>query len=148
MLNIRTAKLEDAPVLVDLSNQLGYILALETMEHKLQIYLSDPAKYNVFVAETDNNVIGYIAISIDELFVVSYKKMQIQGIVVDEKYKGQGIGKALMQWAEECARANECGAIDLLSGMRRAASGAHHFYKSIGYENQGPMAKLYLRKNM
>ncbi len=148
MLNIRIAKLEDAPVLVDLSNQLGYILALETMEQKLQIYLNNAAKYNVFVAEMDNNVIGYIAISIDELFVVSYKKMQIQGIVVDEKYKGQGIGKALMQRAEEYARENECGAIDLLSGIRRAASGAHHFYKSIGYENQGPMAKLYLRKNM
>ena len=148
MLKIRTAELDDAPTLINLSDQLGYSLDLKTMQQKLQIYLGDPAIYNIFVAELASQVVGYVAISISELFVVSYKKMQIQGLVVDEKYKGQGIGKALMQRAEKYAVEHNCGAVDLLSGMRRAASGAHHFYKSIGYENNGPLARLYLRKNL
>jgi hypothetical protein len=38
--------------------------------------------------------------------------------------------------------------IDLNSGLRRAQDGSHEFYKSLGYQNEGPMAKVYFRKTL
>jgi hypothetical protein len=34
--------------------------------------------------------------------------------------------------------------IELTSGLRRASDGSHAFYKRLGYQNEGPAAKLYL----
>ncbi|STX83883.1 acetyltransferase [Legionella donaldsonii] len=47
---------------------------------------------------------------------------------------------------EEFARKFSPCIIDLTSGLRRAKEGSHDFYKSLGYQNEGHMAKLYLRK--
>jgi len=51
-----------------------------------------------------------------------------------------------MEFVEEVARKNAPAIVDLTSGIRRAKDGAHQFYNGLGYKNEGPMAKEYLRK--
>ncbi len=53
-----------------------------------------------------------------------------------------------MQFVEDYARILGPAIIDLTSGLRRLASGSHHFYDKLGYKNEGLMAKLYLRKEV
>ncbi|HHY0700115.1 TPA: GNAT family N-acetyltransferase, partial [Legionella anisa] len=80
------------------------------------------------------------------LFVSETTRFHIEGLVVDQGYRNQGIGKKLMITVEEFARQFSPCIIDLTSGLRRAKEGSHDFYKSLGYQNEGHMAKLYLRK--
>jgi len=56
----------------------------------------------------------------------------VDEIVVDESFRGQGIGKKLMERITEIAKENSCKRIELDSAFHR--KNAHGFYKSIGYE--------------
>jgi hypothetical protein len=53
-----------------------------------------------------------------------------------------------MNYVEEYAKKYSPAIIDLTSGLRRSKDGSHEFYKSLGYNNEGYMAKLYLRKEV
>ncbi|HHF7373672.1 TPA: GNAT family N-acetyltransferase [Legionella bozemanae] len=102
--------------------------------------------YGVLLAEIAGKVVGWIAWSKSYLFVSETTRFHIEGLVVDQGYRNQGIGKKLMITVEEFARKFSPCIIDLTSGLRRAKEGSHDFYKSLGYQNEGHMAKLYLRK--
>jgi GNAT superfamily N-acetyltransferase len=75
-------------------------------------------------------------------------RFSIVGIVVSTNHRNMGIGKKLMKFVEDIAKQHSPAIIDLTSGLRRAHDGTHEFYKRIGYKNEGPMAKLYLRKEL
>ena len=49
---------------------------------------------------------------------------------------------------EDIVKDNKQVIIDLTSGLRREKDGTHEFYKNLGYQNEGFMAKLYLRKEI
>jgi GNAT superfamily N-acetyltransferase len=66
--------------------------------------------------------------------------------VAAEEYRSRGIGKKLITVVEELAEKEAPAIVDLTSGLRRAGDGTHDFYKRCGSQNNGPMAKLYLRK--
>jgi len=53
-----------------------------------------------------------------------------------------------MNQVEEFAQQISPCIIDLTSGLRRAKDGSHDFYKSLGFNNEGYMSKLYLRKEI
>jgi len=53
-----------------------------------------------------------------------------------------------MAFVEGIAQQHSPAIIDLTSGLRRVQDGTHEFYKRIGYKNEGPMAKFYLRKEL
>ena len=49
---------------------------------------------------------------------------------------------------EDMAKAHQAAIVDLTSSLTRADDGVHKFYKGLGYKNEGPRAKLYLRKKL
>jgi GNAT superfamily N-acetyltransferase len=93
-----------------------------------------------------DQVIGFIAWSKSMLFVSDAVRFHIEGLIVDKDHRGQGVGKKLMLFVEEISKSSGPAIIDLLSGIRRQGDGSHEFYKALGYKNEGPMAKLYFRK--
>ncbi len=58
---------------------------------------------------------------------------QILGLVVAERVRRQGVGRALMAAAEVWARERKCTKVILRSSVRRTE--AHAFYERIGYTN-------------
>jgi GNAT superfamily N-acetyltransferase len=144
---IRNACIKDTPHIQHLLSQLGYPLTEATTENRITLYTSSP-NFALFIAEISNQIVGLIALSLRDLFIVPTKKCCIEAIVIDEEYRGQGIGQKLMAIAEDYARSRECGVIELTSGLRRAKDGTHDFYKKLGYQNDGYYAKLYLRKEL
>lgn len=147
LINIRSAKIEDSIQLLPLMEQMGYPQTLETMKDRLNAYLNIPYHY-AFVADCGSKIVGILTMGCVEAFVYSGRGFRITTMVVDEKYRGQGIGRKLMDHAEIFAKAHGGTLIDLTSGLRRAKDGSHEFYKSLGYRNEGLMAKLYLRKEL
>lgn len=142
---IRQANIKDIESMALLLGELGYPTtpgALIKRFHKFTLNSS----YGVFVTEINKEIAGFIAWSTSYLFVSDATRYHIEALVVSNKYRFQGVGKKLMACLEEIAKANGPSIIDLTSGVRREKDGSHKFYRSLGYENDGPMAKLYLRK--
>lgn len=53
-----------------------------------------------------------------------------------------------MTFVEEFANDFNPYIIELTSGIRRAKDGTHAFYHAPGYQDEGYMAKFYLRKEI
>lgn len=85
----------------------------------------------IFVAETENKVVGYIhLVNYDVIYADNFKNCL--GLAVDNDYKRNGIGSALLKQAEIWAKENGAVGIRLCSGAERV--NAHKFYESQGYE--------------
>jgi histone acetyltransferase (RNA polymerase elongator complex component) len=69
-------------------------------------------------------------------------------LVVEANQPDLSVKRKLMQAAETSARENNGKVIDLIDGFCRTKDGTHDFYKFLGYNNEGSMAKVYLRKEL
>ena len=87
-------------------------------------------RYVTFVAEADGKIVG-LAAAVKVLAIGhpgGYVKMN--GIGVLPEYRGQGIGKQLMEHVERFAVEQGAPYVGLASGINRAE--AHAFYERIG----------------
>jgi len=129
MLIVRECKEQDYERIFTLNCFLGYNNSLENTRKSLVKILSRPTD-KIYVACIENKVIGYIQVSDYECTYLDSMK-NIMALVVDEAYRKQGVGKALLQaaevWADQCG----CRGVRLNSAMNR--TGAHAFYEHCGY---------------
>jgi ribosomal protein S18 acetylase RimI-like enzyme len=58
--------------------------------------------------------------------------LRVTALVVDRRARRRGVGKLLMERAEQIGSAAGCEFVELTSAMDRAE--AHAFYRNIGYE--------------
>jgi ribosomal protein S18 acetylase RimI-like enzyme len=144
---IRTAQISDIKAILPLMEQLEYPQDSETMSIILRNYLNMKF-HKIFVAEIDSRVSGLISIAGVCSLVYDAMIYRITSLIVDKNHRRKSIGQQLMMEAEKFAKNNDGKVIDLTSGLRRSKDGTHEFYKSLGYENDGYMAKLYLRKEI
>lgn len=147
LMGIRHAHMEDAPALLSLMEQLGYPVDFKEIHKRLNEYLLSP-NHMIMVAEHETDLAGFIAVSIVYPFIQSGKRARIEALIVDKSFRRQGIGKKLVEAAEYYAHDNGCEVIDVTTGQRRAGTGAHEFYRNLGYSNDGYWASLYLKKEL
>jgi GNAT superfamily N-acetyltransferase len=60
------------------------------------------------------------------------KHAWVHDLVVDEPYRGEGYGTAVLEWVEEWADERDCSCMELASGLWRDE--AHRFYEKVGME--------------
>lgn len=142
-LEIRDATVADVASLVPLLGDLGYPTS-EAVFKKHFAYFVSQNGYGVAIAVWKESVVGFVAWSRSFSFVSNATRFRIEGILVDKQHRRLGIGKKFMEHVEEIAHSHSPAIIDLTSGKRRERF--HEFYKSLGYKNEGPMEKVYLRK--
>jgi len=131
-IQVRRATLGDADRLADLSSQLGYPSTPEEVTSRLERIERDDGHF-VGVAEfEDGRVVGWIHVCVSYL-IESNPRAEIGGLVVDEARRGSGVGKLLMQHAEDWARSKRLEAVYLRSNVIRRD--AHRFYERLGYKN-------------
>jgi len=95
--------------------------------------MQDANQYALFVAELPTGQIaGWIG-----LYVFRAVEMEtvaeISGLIVDEDIRSCGIGKMLLDAAEEWAQRVGCRVISVRSNVKRDR--AHQFYTNNGYEH-------------
>ena len=128
---VRQAVISDAKDIYYINKtSLGYDYDLEKQKAKIQAVLNDSTQV-IFVAETNNKVVGYIhLVNYDVIYADNFKNCL--GLAVGNDYKRNGIGSALLKQAEIWAKENGAVGIRLCSGVEREK--AHQFYQSQGYE--------------
>ena len=127
---IRSAKVEDSPQIAALLAQLGYPSESEVLREKISL-LSSGGADRIWVAEFQGKVVGLLAFHLTPLLHVSGSLGRITAVVVDERFRGKGIGKQLVETAERWAWERDCTRIEVTSGEQRTQ--AHQFYQDLGY---------------
>ncbi len=128
-LQVREAKKEDAGVLNDLSRQLGYPRTLEETKRHLDAILSNDTE-TVFVVTDNGTVIAWMHIFYT-IRLESGSFCELGGLVVDEQYRGRGIGKILVEKAMEWTASRSAPVLRLRSNVIRGD--AHRFYRRLGF---------------
>ena len=146
----RKAKREDLPEIVRMLADDFLGATRERYENPLpESYIKafekiDADKNNeLIVAENDGEIIGTLQITFTpSISFQGGKRATVESVRVDEKYRGQGIGKELMRWAINRARAENCFAMQLTTNADR--TDAHRFYENLGFTKSHLGMKLYL----
>lgn len=125
---IRSATHKDAGALADLATQLGYD---SNPEQILRRWAGLPSTHHcVFVAVAEGIVVGFVHIwAVSTLLTDDIA--EIGGLVVDQRWRGKGIGRELMNAAEAWARQMGCYFVQVRWNIQRR--GAHAFYGGLGY---------------
>jgi GNAT superfamily N-acetyltransferase len=128
-ITIRLAQPEDAVRIADLCSQLGYPATADAVRERLA-EIGQDERHAVFVAEGAGRVAGWIHVYLCPLVVVGLQA-EIGGLVVDENWRGRGVGRLLLEWAEQWVR--ERGVQDLVVRSNVVRERAHAFYERAGY---------------
>ena len=98
----------------------------------------------LIVAEKDGEIVGTLQITFTpSISFQGGKRATVESVRVENKYRGQGIGKELMLWAINRARGENCVAIQLTTNAER--KDAHRFYENLGFKGSHLGMKLYLK---
>lgn len=138
---IRPAREEDARELAGLLVQLGYPSSDEAARARLS-RLGQGERRLLIVAVLGGAVVGLAVGEIHDVLTSDEPVGKLNLLVVDERMRGQGIGRRLLGAFEEWAQS--CGArrVSLTSASRREA--AHAFYRAAGWELTGMRFGRYL----
>ena len=141
-MEIRSARKEDCENCMKLLKQLW------SPEHELASFVSrelPPEKFHriygcildnpdceVVVAEMDGEIIAMMDVDFRESFFHGGLAMQVEDLIVDERFRRQGIGQRMVGLAEEIARRRDCTSIELNSDLYREET--HRFWQAMGYQ--------------
>jgi len=130
---VRSARAADAADLAPLLAQLGYPQGAVGLDERID-RMADTGTDAVLVAVVDGRVVGLVSLHVTPFFNEGAGRGRVTSLVVDDRRRGQGIGRRLLDAAEDAARDRGCTAIELTSAAHRLD--AHRFYLSAGYEVQ------------
>ena len=132
---IREAEVHDLLALTALINELGYPTTLEEMQTRFE-YISNHKDYKTFVALYDDYGVGMIGLIKNAFYEKNGFYVRVAALVVNSSYRRMGVGKELIQRAEEWALASGTDTLLLNSGDREERKAAHLFYLHLGFEQK------------
>lgn len=131
MQNIRLVKLEDAPAIVQLLEQLDYPNTEDFIQEKLRTLIAHPDEV-FFVYELDDKVVAFMSLHFIPQIALRGDFARISYFAVDTDSRSHGIGKLMEDYCTQLAIERGCDRIELHSHTRREQ--AHKFYFRQGYE--------------
>jgi GNAT superfamily N-acetyltransferase len=128
---IRDAVDSDAEALAPLMEQLTHKPTTPEQIRTRLRRLATTGVDRVLLAEAEGRVVGVAGVTYAWLFHADRPTARLMSIVVDESWRGKGVGRRLVEASIEQARAWSCDRLELTSRLERA--GAHSFYESVGF---------------
>jgi GNAT superfamily N-acetyltransferase len=126
---LRKALVEDAADIARLAGELGYATSVEAMHERLVVLAAHP-DHCITVAEREGHLLGWITVE-HRRTLESGERVEIVGLVVDAQCRGSGVGRLLVQAAEQWAHQLGFDTLCVRSNVLRDAS--HPFYERMGY---------------
>jgi PhnO protein len=98
-----------------------------------EIYLINllNSEVHYFVAEVEMQVVGFMSLFESKPLHHCERLVEIQELIINEKYRGLNVGKEFMQLAEELGKEKKWLQIELSSNLKRLK--AHGFYIRNGF---------------
>ena len=130
---IREAELTDIIALTELMNELGYATAMDEMKTRFE-NIKNQKDYKTFIATDDTEILGMVGLSTNYSYEQNGTYVRVLALVTRSKFRKKGIGKKLMDVAENWAREIGANKVLLNCGNREEREIAQVFYKNIGYQ--------------
>lgn len=134
---IREAVLDDAAPIARLLGELGFPSAPESVRQRLRSMLAFGE--SVLVAQHDDDLLGVLTVHVTPVLHRPDPVGRLTALVVTERERGSGIGRALVDAAERLLRDKGCGTVEVTSN--RKLEQAHAFYRHLGYEESSTRFK-------
>ena len=131
---VRDATVADAPALAPLLGELGYPAAVDALESRMRRMLSRDDQ-RILVAERDGAALGLLALHIFPVLAYDRDLAMIMALVVTERARGLGVGRALIERAAAVGKSLGASRLMVTTHVRRAD--AHAFYERLGFEFTG-----------
>ena len=131
MIEIRACTPEDSAAVSTLLDELGYTVSIRQATEQVT-ELGKTGADPIFLALADGQILGLLALHLSRMLQYPSPIVRVTALVVDRRARRRGVGKLLMQHAEQVGSAADCEFVELTSAMDRAE--AHAFYRNIGYE--------------
>ncbi|HJR54474.1 MAG TPA: GNAT family N-acetyltransferase [Gemmatimonadota bacterium] len=126
---IREADVSDAVSLARLATQLGYPTTEEEAGRRAAAIFGR-ADHRVLIAVAGGDGVGWIHVA-PSVTLESDPSAEVAGLVVDDRYRGQGIGARLLAEAEAWATAQGYALMRVRSNVKR--NRARRFYERAGF---------------
>jgi GNAT superfamily N-acetyltransferase len=138
-IEFRKALPDDLPAMLPLIQLLNVDdepeLDLDEARQILMRFSAYPS-YSIYLALQADQVVGFFELLImDNLAHHGRPSAVIEDVVVHPEWQGKGVGAQMLQFALEVCRAAGCYKLNLSSKTTR--SGAHQFYRNLGFEQYG-----------
>jgi len=131
---VREAKPNDALALAPLLGELGYPVGAEALAYRMD-RLVGRKDHIVLVAEDEIGAVGLLALHVFPLIAYDRDVGMIMALVVTARARGTGVGRQLVERAEEMAKSLGASRLLVTTHVRRAD--AHRFYERLGFEFTG-----------
>ncbi len=150
MATVRAATEEDIPRIIELYREL--VITMSEAERGQAPSLGDYRRafteigampgHELLVAEEQGEVVGtLVLLVVPNLSHDALPWAVMENMVVDKRYRRQGVGRLLMDYAIARAKEAGCYKIQLSSDNRREE--AHRFYSSLGFKASAHGFRLY-----
>lgn len=143
---IRPMQAGDFPAIQQLIFQLTgavesqHAITQSQMEDVLEYIQERPEMYLTLVAEEEKQVVGLLSLVFYRVWFHPGGTALITELIVDQKYRGKGIGALLMNGAIQEAQARGMDEIEV--GTERENSGAQRFYRRCGFDEEFVLLSL------
>jgi len=127
---LRPAAIGDAAEIARLSRQLNYPVAADLMAERLERALARNDQH-VLVAEVGGQVCGWLQAQSAEIIESGFR-VEIVGLIIDESARRRGLGRRLVQEAENWAVTLGAQMMVVRTNVVRAES--HIFYRALGFQ--------------
>jgi len=126
---VRSATITDAVPLARLATALGYPSTADDIEERL-LALRYDEDHAVYVVVDDEELRGFAHVAVRPT-LVSGLSVELLALVVDERARGRGLGRALLDRVHAFARERDIDDVRVCSNVVRER--AHRFYEANGY---------------
>lgn len=130
---IREAAPTDVFPLTELMNELGYDTTINEMKTRFE-NIQNHMDYKTFLATDGTVILGMVGLSRHYSYEQNGIYVRVLALVTRSKFRQKGIGKKLMDVAENWAREIGANKVLLNCGNREERAIAQLFYKKIGYQ--------------
>lgn len=136
---LRNAEERDLPALKSLTLELRKLAeietSLETDFHKVFSLCLDDPKCHIIVAERGAQILGYLTLWLRPSLSHAGLCALIDDLVVAQRVRGQGMGRALLEEALKRAQGAGCVEIEVSTGFDNQP--AQSLYRSQGFQERG-----------
>jgi GNAT superfamily N-acetyltransferase len=138
-MNVRSAEPRDFEAVTTLLEALGrQEVTDETRDRCREIYaaqISDPAADHLVAENDEGEVVGFCSLHFRKRLNYTTPEAWVPDLIIAEDLRRSGIGKALLEHAEQRAIDRRCWALSLESAHHRVE--AHRFYGAFGMRDMG-----------
>lgn len=120
----------DATEMARLADELGYPMTPAAMERRLERLLPDALHHIAVASDASGKLVAWMHVehrdSLDE-----GGRAELMGLIVDPSNRGAGIGRQMVDVAENWASAKGLSRLTVRSNTARRVS--HPFYETVGF---------------